>query len=111
MDRTGCHQLNRVLNLQKTETASDKSANPLTLGGPEKEPPAIVGGLLGIAAACFSMVPFTIPSVYPSTPPACIVFCIISRTELGVCFEFVKQAEKAAKKKRCEGEAWTWGKK
>lgn len=44
-----------------------------TLGGPEKLPPDMVGGLLGIAAACFSIVPFTIPRVYPRTPPACVV--------------------------------------
>ena len=40
-----------------------------TLGGPEKEPPPIFGGALPIVAACFSMVLFTIPRVYPSTPP------------------------------------------
>ena len=40
-----------------------------TFGGPENEPPDMVGGLFGIEAACFSRFWFTKPSVNPSTEP------------------------------------------
>ena len=40
-----------------------------TLGGPEKEPADILGGALPIDAACFSMVLFRPPRVYPKIPP------------------------------------------